>query len=309
MRKLIYLLVVFVALTSIEGYTSSIAFSQQEFSEMVLALAWSPSGEILAVGRVNGLWLYDEAGKEINHLALDMVNSIAWRPDSSQIAVYEFATIKTYILEVPTLEVVNDKIQANGDEIDVPLTWSPDGTLLAVADQDEIILWDTSTWQQKIILQGHTREIAALEFSSDGLKLASGGLDRAVLIWDIASKQQIGLLTGFSGYVSDIQWAAENTTIAVAEASISIWDLERGEVIAELHFDSYGAWDIDWQDNLLAATVQNLGVLIWNMDTREIVQTIETDFYNFSIDFTPDGQSITYSNADYLIQTTPIDMN
>lgn len=306
MRKLIYLLVVFVALVSIEVHMTSTAFSQQEFSEMVLALAWSPSGEILAVGRVNGLWLYDGAGKEINHLALDMVNSIVWNPDGSQIAVYEFATIKTYILEVPTLQIVNDEIQASGNEIDVPLAWSPDGTLLAVADQDEIILLDTTTWRQKAILQGHTREIGALEFSLDGSRLASGGLDQTVRIWDVASERQIDLITEFSGYVYDIQWAAENTTLAIAAGSILIWDLERDEVIAELPFYS---WDIDWHDNLLAASVQNLGVLIWSMDTREIVQTIETDFYNFSICLTPDGQNITYSDVDYLIQTTPIDMN
>ncbi|MBZ0318140.1 MAG: hypothetical protein K8L91_17095 [Anaerolineae bacterium] len=309
MRKLICLLVIFIALVPIKAYTIPVALSQQNSTEMVLALAWSPSGEILAAGRINGLWLYNKAGKEIDHLALNMVNSIVWRPDGSQIAVYEFAALKTYILEVPTLEIVNDEIQANGNEIAVPLAWSPDGTLLAVANQDEIVLLDTTIWQQKAILKGHTREIGALEFSLDGSRLASGGLDQTVRIWDVASERQVDLITEFSGYVSDIQWNAENTALVIAGASILIWDLERGEVIAELPFDSYGVWDIDWDNNLLAASVQNLGVLIWNVDTQEIVQTIETDFYNFSICFTPDGKSITYSNEGYLIQTTPIDMD
>ena len=44
-------------------------------------------------------------------------------------------------------------------------------------------------------LRGHSERIEALGFSSDGKTLASGGIDRALILWDVQSGRQASFRT------------------------------------------------------------------------------------------------------------------
>src|SRR5205807_2674256 len=65
------------------------------------------------------------------------------------------------------------------------LALSPDGAVLASADTEELIyLFDFSVGKLRGRLEGHKGSISCLSFSRDNQKLASGGSDRVVRIWD-----------------------------------------------------------------------------------------------------------------------------
>ena len=68
------------------------------------------------------------------------------------------------------------------------LSFSPDGKILANGiNHGPIYLWNTETGEQKKILQGHTKCIKDISFSTDGGTLTSMNGDGTVLVWDIAS--------------------------------------------------------------------------------------------------------------------------
>ena len=48
-------------------------------------------------------------------------------------------------------------------------------------------LWDAITGKHKQTLDGHTREVRSVAYSSDGVTLASGSLDASVLLWKLTS--------------------------------------------------------------------------------------------------------------------------
>jgi WD40 repeat protein len=66
-----------------------------------------------------------------------------------------------------------------------PLSVSPDGSLVATANESTIFLFDTRTLQFVRSISGHRTGVKALAFSPDGKRLASA--DRScILIWDLA---------------------------------------------------------------------------------------------------------------------------
>jgi WD40 repeat protein len=70
------------------------------------------------------------------------------------------------------------------------LAFSPDGTRLATACQDNTIrLWDIATREEVAELRGHTDYVHAVAFSPDGTRLASASGDYTVRIWDTLPAQ------------------------------------------------------------------------------------------------------------------------
>jgi len=83
------------------------------------------------------------------------------------------------------------------------LAWSPDGSILAGAGSGEriggahnprrldaptvgngIFLWSANSVQPIRVLLGHSNQVMCLSWSPDGTRLASGGQDGKVFIWN-----------------------------------------------------------------------------------------------------------------------------
>jgi WD40 repeat protein len=70
--------------------------------------------------------------------------------------------------------------------------FSPDGRLLAWSDHEPekgqyvIHLTDLFTGKDRLRLPGHPQPVAAVAFSPDGKRLASGSQDRTALVWDLS---------------------------------------------------------------------------------------------------------------------------
>ncbi len=63
------------------------------------------------------------------------------------------------------------------------LAFSPDGRLLAQAQEREVRLWDLHSGQEVGVLDGHRGPLTALAFAPDGKHLASASSDTTGLVW------------------------------------------------------------------------------------------------------------------------------
>ena len=175
----------------------------------VVALAFSPDGNILAGGSFREIHLWDlGTGRPIHASAFhghrDMVTTLVFSPDSQVLASTSFdGTVLLWDVETGQLR---HNLSAHTDSI-TALAFSPDNQTLASGGywspdaETTIRIWDIHTGQLLTTVEGHTDPVFTLAFSPDGGVLASAGWDNAIHLWHPQTGQ---LQTTFEGNTAPI---------------------------------------------------------------------------------------------------------
>ena len=83
---------------------------------------------------------------------------------------------------------------------------------------------------------GHDGPVASVAWSADGQRLASGGLDNTVKVWDTQSGACVLSLEGHGNRVASVAWSADGQRLASGsgDRTIKLWDALSGKEIATL---------------------------------------------------------------------------
>jgi WD40 repeat protein len=161
----------------------------------VWGVAWSPDGSLFATASWDmtvKLWYAADAGIRCSLDDMDQdCYSVAFSPDGRLLAAG--ADGRVAVCGVADSDVVH---LGKGHP---HVAFSPDGRLLAAAGpgqqkKGEIRLLDTQSWRVVRKLAGHKKSCDAIAFSPDGRLLASAGEEKQVLLWDVASGEQVAKL-------------------------------------------------------------------------------------------------------------------
>jgi U3 small nucleolar RNA-associated protein 12 len=78
-----------------------------------------------------------------------------------------------------------------------------------------------------VILQGHESAVQSLAFFPDGTKLASGGANGAVVVWDLVAETGLFRLLGHSRDITSLSFWNHNFLLSTSlDGLVKVWDLE-----------------------------------------------------------------------------------
>ena len=255
---------------------------------------WRDSGILVLAGKSLKLWDV-VANQEVTTLGESKHEGfvyVAVTPDGTTIAASDQDGIRIWTRdqsawrESPPLTDVG---------YDAPVAISADGKLLAVGC-DALKLYDLPSLRERIAFQGHTGPVFAVAFAHDGKRLASGGQDRTVRVWDVATGKQQGCIAN-PGPVYGVAMAPDASVVAaMGTDAIRVWDVATPPAATVLHRAAPVYAVAFSPDGKALASDAEDGTKLWDPANGREIATLGAVAlpYKWSsgLAFSPDGKSL-----------------
>ncbi len=231
-----------------DAATGNFLFTYSGHTNSVRAVAWSPDGNYVASGAWDEtvqIWRAD-TGEHVYtyHGHTDEIFTLAWSPDGTCIA--SGAADKTVrVWNVSTGATI---VTYRGHSKSVnTLAWSPDGQSVVSGSPDGTAqVWDATTGETRLtftahksvasngdtgsgeatlIYDPHAHGVLAVAWSPNGRRIASGGKDNSVHIWDASTGNIIYTYRSHTDWLMALSWSPDGKYMASGsvDKKVRVW--------------------------------------------------------------------------------------
>jgi WD40 repeat protein len=290
----------------------NVNFTKSVFAETlggIMSVAFSPNGELLAVGDSNNeIRLYRVIDNQqicIYQGHRNWVVSLAFSPDSLTLASGS-CDHSVKLWDVSNGQCLHSLEKHNHEVWSV--TFSSNGEVLASGSDDcTARLWDVSNGQCLSVFEGHTNYVLSVAFTNDDSTLISGSHDRTIRQWDIKTGECFKVLQGHSDEIRAIAVHPNSPILASSsnDCTVRLWNIKTGECFKVLQGHSDGVWSVAFnpQGNILASGSVDQTARLWNVSTGECQKTLEGHTnWVLSVAFNPQGNILASGSRDQSIK-------
>ena len=212
------------------------------------------------------------AGSELHILRhAGRPNALAFSPDSRLLAVAAGdQTARIYDAQ----SGVELRALRDGEIGSRTLRFSPDGALLASADDGGMILWEVATGRRAAVIRGPWDSLISvwgIEFSPDGSLVTTTWGDPVARVWHVHDGSEALQLRGHTDVIRAIDFSPDGTRIVSAsfDHTTRIWDAKTGETLAVLLGHENGLHEAWFSpDGRTVATIsEDETARIWDAET------------------------------------------
>ena len=231
----------------------------------VMALALSPDGSRLAVGRGSRLVLYDLSVTNFPVLSetnahRDVVRSLAWSPDGRRLASGSHGEL--HVRNAADLSLVW-QTGSNLTGRVTALVFSPFGGALIAAESPAgsaawIRVFAAENGNPLNAWSAHDDAINALAITPDGGGLATAGGDKLIKLWELVSQTEVARYEGHVGAVTGVAFNKDATELFSigGDKQIKLWDVKSRESVVSIAGRKHGltaaAWSADGKTVVVA---------------------------------------------------------
>jgi WD40 repeat protein len=273
----------------------------------IRGLAFSPDGQHLAVpdwpGRVK---LWDAVtGKEkavfkVTSERSGIPSGVAFSPDGKWLAAACEGEVRVWNLSQK--DPVGRRFPSRGDAGRVVLVFSPDSNQLAgtAGLPEEVKVWDVATGKEVFSVKA-THPLYSVAFSPDGKRIAAGGYDKVIEVWDVTHPPEARVLGADTNRIDCVAFSPNgkhlaSTSWGVRNGTVIIRDATTGKDIRIFkgHADASPSWVAFSPDSRRVASGDHEGqIRLWDPATGREDWTVRAHAGSVRcVVFSPDGRHV-----------------